>query len=222
VIHGDDVHTPSNDLASDRPAANGRRSFLLGGGALAAAAFLAACGNKSSGSNAEPTTTTAPTAPADVAMLRGATSIALAAQAIYQAASDSKLVTDSDLQTVVSTFQGHHKQHAQLIGAATLTSGGQAETTPNPTLMAGATPRLQAAKAQGDIMSLLYDVERQAQASYQNASSSFQDGSLAETVMMAGGSVARHTAYLSQYAGKSMTPDGAFSSTAGAIPLGSA
>jgi hypothetical protein len=193
-----------------------RQVLMFGGVAVATSAVLAACKGATPSVTAVPATTTS-TAVAgtvkDVAILRTASSIEALAVSVYATAISSKLVTTSTTLDLIKLFQSQHSQHGDLFQRATRTAGGTPFTDANPVLMQQVVqPRLAALKTEADVVSLAYDLEHLAAATYQADIGSFDNAKFNTTVASVGATEARHVALLAVLGGKSATgtPDNAF------------
>ncbi|MBK9181158.1 MAG: ferritin-like domain-containing protein [Acidimicrobiales bacterium] len=91
-----------------------------------------------------------------------AESVELAAVAAYQLALDSGLLSDQ-VAEVAAMFQGHHRQHAQLMHGYV---GPQAVTLPNQTLVQAVVPQIEAAAGEPDVLEVAYGIEEGAAATY--------------------------------------------------------
>ena len=155
-----ELHAETRRLRAIRPATD-RRAFLrtagIGAGALTigtsaltlrsmlpAAAAAAAAGLTD----------------ADIAAF--AESVELAAVEAYKAAAGSGKLQPAVVE-VGTTFAGHHGEHAKAFAGA---SGGKATGKPNPKLLTAVGEQLQAAKDQAAILSIAYDLENAAAATY--------------------------------------------------------
>ncbi len=131
----------------------------------------AAGGDTSSTTGPEPALVSAPSTLAPGSSLRSAEvvqlavfaeSVELAAVAAYQLALDSGLLSDQ-VAEVAALFQGHHRQHAQLMHGYV---GPQAVTLPNQTLLLAVTPQLEAATSEPEVLEVAYGIEEGAAATY--------------------------------------------------------
>jgi hypothetical protein len=200
-----------------------RRRFLaVGSASVLASAVFAACGGSGASTAATGTTTTVkPATPADVTILRTASSIEALAVAVYQKAMDSGLVKTPALVTAAQVFQDQHTQHGELFQRVTTSGGGQPYTKPNPVLMQHLiAPRLAALKTESDVITLAHDVENLAAETYQNNVGAFDDKTLNGTMMQVGGIEARHVAVLASAIGKPANPDGSFQTVTNAVAPG--
>ena len=198
-----------------------RRRFLrVGATSVAAAAVLAACGGGDDDEAAsEPTTTTAKPSPADITVLRTASSLELVAVAVYDQAIKSGFVTTPAVTEAARTFMSQHKDHAAIFQALTKRLGGEPFTTANPAVTAQLQPRLAGLTTERDVVALALDLERSAAATYLGAVGNLTDASLNETIMSVGGVEARHATVLANVLGENGVP-AAFANTTGAVAPG--
>lgn len=203
-----------------------RRVLMFGGVAVATSAVLAACKGATPSVAVVPATTTSTALVGtvkDVGILRTASSIEALAVAVYAAAISSKLVTTSATLDLIKLFQSQHSQHGDLFQRATRTAGGTAFTDANPVLMQQVVqPRLAVLKTEADVVSLAYDLEHLASATYQSDIGTFDNLKFNTTVASVGATEARHVALLAVLGGKSATgtPDNAFQSDQDAVNPG--
>ena len=219
LFEGDDV---PRDLKADAVLGSlARRRFLrIGATSVGAAAVLAACGGGDDDEAAtEPTTTTAKPSPADVTVLRTASSLELVAVSVYDQAVKSGLVTTPAITEAARTFMSQHKDHAAIFQALTKRLGGEPFTTPNPAVTTQLQPRVAALKAERDVVALALELERSAAATYLGFVGNLVDESLNETVMSVGGVEARHATVLAGVLGENGVP-AAFATTTGAVAPG--
>ncbi|MBV9933021.1 MAG: ferritin-like domain-containing protein, partial [Actinobacteria bacterium] len=151
-----DEHTHDHSHAFDR-----RRLFQVGG--------LAACIN-GKGSTGDTTTTTSTTlaSKTDMTSMRTASSIeALLVQA-YQKILDANLVTTPAVLEQVKLFQLQHKAHLTFFEAATKRGSGPVFSDPNPALVQQISQQLAGLGSEHDALQLLYNLEKQASATYQS------------------------------------------------------
>ena len=97
---------------------------------------------------------------ADIAVF--AESVELAAVEAYKAAAGSGKLQPAVVE-VGTTFAGHHAEHAKAFAGA---SGGKATGKPNAKLLAAVGEQLTAAKDQSAILTIAYDLENAAAATY--------------------------------------------------------
>ncbi|MDQ1401671.1 MAG: hypothetical protein QOK20_3603 [Acidimicrobiaceae bacterium] len=193
-----------------------RRVLMFGGAAVATSAIFAACKGATPSVSVVPPTTlvTVPQGTAkDVAILRTASSIEALAVAVYTAAIKTGLVKTAATLDLIKLFQSQHNQHGDLFQRSTRTAGGTAFVDPNPVLMQQVVqPRLAALKTEADVVSLAYDLEHLASATYQADIGMFDNVKFNTTVASVGATEARHVALLAVISNKSATgtPDGAF------------
>lgn len=97
---------------------------------------------------------------ADIAAF--AESVELAAVEAYKAAAGSGKLQPAVVE-VGTMFAGHHAEHAKAFGGA---SGGKATGKPNPKLLEAVGGQLEAAKDQAAILTIAFDLENAAVATY--------------------------------------------------------
>jgi hypothetical protein len=204
---------------------NRRRFLLFGGTAIATSAVFAAC------KGAIPSKATVPAAPAttaptgsakDITILRTASSIEALAVDVYGKAITSGLVKTPAVVSFAKLFQSQHQQHADLFERSTKNAGGTPFTMPNPVLMAQVQPRLAALRTELDVVTLAYDLEHLAAATYQGDIGLFDNPRFNTTIASVGSTEARHVALLAVVSGKSATgtPDNAFQADQDAVKPG--
>ncbi len=116
-------------------------------------------------SGAPATTTTLPPRQPDAddrALLGFIQSLELTAVAAYEIAIGAKKLGDT-AAGIAAIFQAHHRQHAQTTGSL---AGPAAPNVPNASLMAAFGPQFRSAAAEKDLLSLAYQVENAAAATY--------------------------------------------------------
>jgi hypothetical protein len=207
-------HTHEHSHAFDR-----RRLFQVGGLAAAAAGLSACINGKGGGTAASTTTSTTLASKSDVSATRTASSIeALLVQA-YQKILDANLVTTPALLDQIKLFQLQHKAHLTFFESATKRGGGTADSDPNPALAAQIASQLAGLGSERDALQLLYNLEKQAAATYQADIGNLSDPTLNQAIMSVGGAEIRHVAALAPSVGQNPV-GGAFSSTDGAVASG--
>jgi hypothetical protein len=187
--HREAMRTIQDDLASalstrDDGSAD-RRSLLRGAGVsgqvvavggltLSLDAMVHAAAAQTSTTTTEPGTTTsgAPTTTTtlpprqpdadDRALLGFIQSLELTAVAAYGIAINAKKLSDTT-GGIAAIFQVHHRQHAQATGSL---AGASAPNAANASLVAAFAPQFQSAAAEKDLLSLAYQVENAAAATY--------------------------------------------------------
>ena len=182
---------PSHDLITP----NARRSFLgksgllLSGAAVALLAgqeALAAKGDKSTES--------------DIRVLNTALGAELEAIAAYQVGAESGLLQKPVLELAV-TFQGHHKEHADVLAKTIAKLGGKAVaakdkyTFPTDTL-----------KTQADVLRFAASLEKGAVSAYLGAVPVFGNRDLAKAAASILGDEAMHWAILRNALGETPVP----------------
>jgi hypothetical protein len=227
IVNGDGAELPADAKSDLLLGGMQRRKFMIFGGvAVAATAVVAACKGATPPVSLTPVTTTTTLfhpSSSDATILRTASSIEALAVAVYAKALSSGLVKTATTLDLVKLFQMQHSQHGDLFQRATRSAGGTAFTDANPVLMAQVVqPRLAALKTEADVVSLAYDIEHLASATYQADIGTFSNHSFNTTVASVGGTEARHVALLAVIAAKSATgtPDGAFQVDTDAVSPG--
>jgi hypothetical protein len=170
--HRDGMATMANDIAelhaetrrfrATQPAPPGlddsRRTFLrragIGAGALTIGTTALTLRSMLPASAAQELTD------GDIAVF--AESVELAAVEAYKAAAGSGKLQPAVVE-VGTTFAGHHAEHAKAFAGA---SGGKATGKPNPKLLTAVGGQLKAAADQAAILTIAYDLENAAAATY--------------------------------------------------------
>ena len=206
--------------------APGRRSFFkLGGATIIGAAVLAACGDDddpgASGSSSSSTTMGAGDSSVgdmDLALARTAASLEKLAVDTYQTGIDSGLVTTMAIADAAMLFQQHHQEHLDALNGAIEDAGGEPVEEPNEAVFeALIEPAVAAAKAEGDIVQIAFDLESAAAQTYVFAGGTLSVPALRSTIMTIGGIEARHAAIL-QIAAQGKTPAEVFPDGRGFFP----
>jgi len=99
----------------------------------------------------------------DRAIAKFAESIELAAVAAYTAAAKSGKITTPAVLAALTTFSGHHQEHAQAFGAL---AGDAALATPNPGLVQTVGDQIKAASDQAALLTVAFQLENSAAATY--------------------------------------------------------
>jgi rubrerythrin len=174
-----------------------RRSFLGGSGlVLSGAAIALLAGRESLAAAAEKGANPA----SDVAILNSALAAELEAIAAYGVGAGTGLLKGPVL-SLATTFQGHHKQHADVLAATVTKLGGTAavEKTqynfPVDTL-----------KTQNDVLRFAAGLEKGAVSAYLGAVPLFKDRELARAAASILGDEAMHWAVLRQALGEEPVP----------------
>lgn len=182
----------------------GRRRFLVGSSAAVLGGVLSACstGGGDDESPTAATTTTAPEGPEpsadlDVVLANTAISLEILVVDAYQRALDSGLVTTEALAESMRRFQAHHGEHRDGLIALVEGAGAVPYTTPNAVIRAGwVDPQLRSAATEGDLVRVVYDLERSAALSYVHAATLLSTGELRQTAVSISSVEARHAALL--------------------------
>ncbi|HEY9098584.1 MAG TPA: ferritin-like domain-containing protein [Thiobacillus sp.] len=188
------VYEASSFLAHDSPDMESRRSFLGKSGLMlsgAAVALLAgrdvlAKGSKSAGS--------------DVNVLNSALGAELEAIAAYQVGAESGLLQKPVLNLAV-TFQGHHKEHADVLAKTIIKLGGQPVSA-----KAKYTFPVETLKTQADVLRFAAMLEKGAVSAYLGAVPLFDNRDLAKAAASILGDEAMHWAVLRNALGEAPVP----------------
>lgn len=184
-----------------------RRRFLaVGGFSVATAAVLAACGTEETGipETGLPGTTTTepPRAVTDVVLLRTASSLEYSAIGAYEAALGLG-VLDASLSQVAELFQDQHREHAELMEAATRELGGEPYSKPNPAVEANVVAPALAlleevpeADLPEAVLRIAHALESVAAGTYQSVVPSLSKPALRQAAMSIGAVEARHATVL--------------------------
>jgi Ferritin-like domain len=199
--HRDTLRTVADDMAAVADAAS-RRSFLRGSLVVGGAAALVA-GPLATGAAATGTTTTAPPKrpqEGDFALLGWAQSLELAAVAVYDAALASGRLS-AVATTVATMFARHHSDHADAIGGL---AGKSALGIANPALVAEFGPKVTAASSEAAVLTIAYDLENAAAATYGLALGVLLGTNAAALVASIQPIESRHAVVLGDVLGKSL------------------
>lgn len=184
----------SQTLAQDVPDMEARRSFLGKSGlvlsgtavALLAGRDVLAKGNKSAGS--------------DVNVLNSALGTELEAIAAYQVGAESGLLQKPVLNLAV-TFQGHHKEHADVLAKTIIKLGGQPVSAKEKY-----TFPVETLKTQTDVLRFAAMLEKGAVSAYLGAVPVFDNRDLAKAAASILGDEAMHWAILRNALGEVPVP----------------
>jgi rubrerythrin len=182
---------PSHDLIAPnaRRAFLGKSGLLLSGAAVALLAgqeALAAKGDKSTES--------------DIRVLNTALGAELEAIAAYQVGAESGLLQKPVLDLAV-TFQGHHKEHADILAKTIAKLGGKAVAAKDKYTFP--TEKL---KTQADVLSFAASLEKGAVSAYLGAVPVFGNRDLAKAAASILGDEAMHWAILRNALGETPVP----------------
>jgi rubrerythrin len=174
-----------------------RRTFLgVSGLGLSGAAVALLAGRDSLAAAAE-----AGANPAnDVAILNTALAAELEAIAAYGVGAGSGLLKGAVL-TLATTFQGHHKQHADVLAGTVTRLGGKAATA-----KAQYSFPVDTLKTQNDVLRFAAGLEKGAVSAYLGAVPLFKDRELAKAAASILGDEAMHWAVLRQAIGDEPVP----------------
>ena len=183
----------------------GRRRVLE----LGLVSVLGACSGHRAAPSGHPagtspsTSTTAPPLPVvdpgaavDVLILQTASSLEHYASGIYTEIAGLDAAGRTGLVPLLTTFAGHHADHAASLESATLDAGGRTVTQPNRMLSQAAMSRLPSLRTADDILEFIYGVEALSAATHRQSVGLFENPSRNALVMGIGGVEARHIAVL--------------------------
>lgn len=167
----------------------GRSGLVLSGAAVALLAGNEALAQKAGGGTA-----------GDVQILNTALGAELEAIAAYQVGAESKLLQKPVLDLAV-TFQGHHKEHADLLAKTIAKLGGKAVTA-----KAKYDFPLDQLKSQADVLKFAAKLEQGAVSAYLGAVPLFGNHDLAKAAASILGDEAMHWAILRNALGETPVP----------------
>ncbi len=174
-----------------------RRTFLgVSGLGLSGAAVALLAGRDSLAAAAEASANPAN----DVAILNTALAAELEAIAAYGVGAGSGLLKGAVL-TLATTFQGHHKQHADVLAGTVVKLGGKAATA-----KANYAFPVETLKTQNDVLRFAAGLEKGAVSAYLGAVPLFKDRELAKAAASILGDEAMHWAVLRQAVGEEPVP----------------
>jgi len=176
-------------LRASRRAFLGNSGFVLSGAAVALLAGRDALAAKA-GTSAE----------ADVRILNTALGAELEAVAAYQVGAESGLLAKPALDLAV-TFQGHHREHADVLAKTIARLGGRAVSA-----KAKYTFPVETLKSQADVLRFAAMLEKGAVSAYLGAVPVFGDRDLAKAAASILGDEAMHWAILRQAVGEAPVP----------------
>jgi bacterioferritin (cytochrome b1) len=173
-----------------------RRSFLGTGGVVLSGAAVALLAGRNSLAAAQKSADPA----SDVAILNSALAAELEAIAAYGVGAGSGLLKGGVL-ALATTFQGHHKQHAEVLAGAVKRLGG----TPSEAKQSYAFP-VETLKTQNDVLKFAAGLEKGAVSAYVGAVPLFKDRELSKAAASILGDEAMHWAILRQAVGDDPVP----------------
>ena len=174
-----------------------RRTFLgVSGLGLSGAAVALLAGRDSLAAAAEANANPAN----DVAILNTALAAELEAIAAYGVGAGSGLLKGAVL-TLATTFQGHHKQHADVLAGTVVKLGGKAVTARTNYAFP-----VETLKTQNDVLRFAAGLEKGAVSAYLGAVPLFKDRELAKAAASILGDEAMHWAVLRQAIGEEPVP----------------
>ena len=136
----------------------------------------------------------------DVAILNSALAAELEAIAAYGVGAGSGLLKGAVL-TLATTFQGHHKQHADVLAATVTKLGGKAAAA-----KAQYSFPVETLKTQNDVLRFAAGLEKGAVSAYLGAVPLFKDRELSKAAASILGDEAMHWAVLRQAVGEEPVP----------------
>jgi rubrerythrin len=142
----------------------------------------------------------AKSAASDAAILNTALGAELEAVAAYQVAAESGLL-EKPVLALASQFQGHHREHADLLAKTVSKLGGKPVAAKSN--YAFPTEKL---KSQGDVLRFAAQLEKGAVSAYLNAVPVFDNRDLAKAAASILGDEAMHWAVLRQAVGENPVP----------------
>ena len=173
-----------------------RRSFLGTGGVVLSGAAVALLAGRDGLAAAEKTANPAN----DVAILNSALAAELEAIAAYGVGAGSGLLKGPVL-ALATTFQGHHKQHAEVLAGAVKRLGG----APSEAKKSYSFP-VETLKTQNDVLRFAAGLEKGAVSAYVGAVPLFKDRELSKAAASILGDEAMHWAILRQALGDDPVP----------------
>jgi rubrerythrin len=184
------------------PASTPRRSFLTSSGLmLSGAAVALLAGNEALAADPKAAPKAAGGSPEnDTQILNTALGAELEAIAAYQLGADSKLLQKPSLDLAL-TFQGHHKEHADLLAKTVEKLGGKAVAAKKKYNF----PVAQL-KTQADVLKFAAKLEQGAVSAYLGAVPLFDNRDLAKAAASILGDEAMHWAVLRQALGEVPVP----------------
>ena len=184
-------------LGRDWGFATSRRSFLSGAGlSLSGGAVALLAGNEVLAATKDKSGS----APNDVSILNSAIAAEQEAIAAYEVGAKSGLLKGPVL-ALAQTFQGHHKQHADVLaGVVTKLGGKPVAAKPSYTFP------VETLKTQNDVLQFAANLEKGAVSAYLGAVPMFKDRDLAKSAASILGDEAMHWAVLRQALGQEPVP----------------
>jgi rubrerythrin len=183
-------------LAHEADSPSARRHFLSRSGLLLSGSAIALL----AGQDALAATKGGDAGNADVGILNTALAAELEAIAAYQLGADSGLL-QPPVRTIALTFQGHHKEHADVLAKTIGKLGGTA---------VGAKPKytfpVETLKTQNDVLRFAATLEKGAVSAYLGAVPVFANRDLAKAAASILGDEAMHWAVLRQALGETPVP----------------
>lgn len=178
-----------------------RRSFLTTGGfGLSAAAVALLAGRDALAAAQEKSADKGQPGPNDVAILNSAIAAELEAVAAYEVGAKSGLLQPAVLK-LAGTFQGHHKQHADVLAGVVTKLGGKAVMAKEKYAFP-----VETLKNQADVLRFAAGLEKGAVSAYLGAVPLLHDRELAKAAASILGDEAMHWAVLRNALGEEPVP----------------
>jgi len=181
-----------------------RRASLLGAAAVLSAGAVALLAGRDALAQGQKGHAAA--GEADVRILNTALGAELEAVAAYQVGAESGLL-GATAKAIALQFQGHHKEHAEVLATTIRKLGGKAAE-----LKSRYSFPLEKLKAEADVLRFAAGLERGAVSAYLNAVPLFGDRALAQAAASILGDEAMHWAVFRQVLGEQPLVPGAFMS----------
>jgi hypothetical protein len=186
---------------ADTKTALDRRGFLrLGGLTVAAGALVAACGDGGSSGGGEPAapddTDEETPSTQDLAFLRTATALEIAAIEGYEKIRQQLGDGDKDLADAITIFVEHHTEHRSVLSGATEAFGGDTNRNADPSLASRVEAALAADPDPVALARAAYDIETTLARHHSEAVGRFDDSRLTKTALSTAGAESRHVAVL--------------------------
>lgn len=183
-------------LANDPSVVRARRAFLGNSGLLLSGAAVALL----AGRDAVAATGAGKSTGEDVRILNSALGAELEAIAAYQVGAESGLLQKPVLDLAV-TFQGHHKEHADVLGKTIAKLGGKPVAAKDKYVFPTET-----LKSQADVLRFAATLEKGAVSAYLGAVPLFDNSDLAKAAASILGDEAMHWAVLRNALGEAPVP----------------
>jgi len=185
-----------------------RRRFLrVGGWTVAWAAVVVACDDAGVPSARRRGQRRDEGRAADATIIRTASSLEEVAVTVYRELLRSGVFSAAEVVERVTLFRDHHREHAALLRSLSEEVGGEPFTEPNPVVLAGVQPRVDAVTGESAALQLVAEVETTLAETYQASVGELSAARLNQGVMAIGAAEARHAGLLATVAGQPPAPD---------------